>query len=120
MAQSWLISPLQPAWLANEIYPALGTLPLGQVLAKDVRDLLETMRNTPVNASGVLSIVECIYKYTALKLLVTILDVVEVCPAHQERNAVRAAYNWANTPHSAVKCCSGTPIGLTRSSKVPT
>jgi len=84
MAQSWLISPVRlttTAWLANEIYPALGTLPLGQVHAKDVRDLLETMRNTPVNASGVLSIVECIYKYTALKLLVTILDMVEVCPA---------------------------------------
>ncbi|MBK9439946.1 MAG: hypothetical protein IPN53_01005 [Comamonadaceae bacterium] len=108
------------AWLANDIYPALGTLPSGQVLAKDVRDLLETTRNTPVKASGVLSTVERIYKYTALKLRVTILDVVEVCTAHQECNAVRAAHNQANTSRSAVKRCSGAPIGLTRSSKVPT
>lgn len=59
------------AWLANDIYPALGALPLGAVHAADVRDLLETMRNTPVKASGVRSIVERIYKYAAMKLLVT-------------------------------------------------
>ncbi len=59
------------AWLANDIYPALGALPLGKVHAADVRDLLETMRNTPVKASGVRSIVERIYKYAAMKLLVT-------------------------------------------------
>jgi integrase len=58
------------AWLTNDVYPALGALPLGVVHAKDVRDLLETMRNTPVKASGVRSIVERIYKYAALKLLV--------------------------------------------------
>ena len=58
-------------WLVNDIYPALGALPLGQVHAKDVRDLLETMRNTPVKASGVRSIIERIYKYAAMKLLVT-------------------------------------------------
>ena len=59
------------AWLTNDIYPALGALPLGEVHAADVRDLLEAMRNTPVKASGVRSIVERIYKYAALKLLVT-------------------------------------------------
>lgn len=59
------------AWLMNDIYPALGDLPLGAVHAADVRDLLESMRNTPVKASGVRSIVERIYKYAALKLLVT-------------------------------------------------
>ena len=58
-------------WLTNDIYPAFGALPLGQVHAKDVRDLLEAMRNTPVKASGVRSIVERIYKYAAMKLLVT-------------------------------------------------
>lgn len=59
------------AWLTNDIYPALGALPLGAVHAADVRDLLEAMRNTPVKAGGVRSIVERIYKYAALKLLVT-------------------------------------------------
>ena len=59
------------AWLINDIYPALGALPLGKVHAADVRDLLEAMRNTPVKAGGVRSIVERIYKYAALKLLVT-------------------------------------------------
>lgn len=58
-------------WLTNDIFPALGALPLGKVHAADVRDLLEVMRNTPVKASGVRSIVERIYKYAALKLLVT-------------------------------------------------
>lgn len=58
-------------WLTNDIYPAFGALPLGKVHAADVRDLLETMRNTPVKASGVRSIVERIYKYAAMKLLVT-------------------------------------------------
>jgi integrase len=58
-------------WLTNDIFPALGALPLGKVHAADVRDLLEAMRNTPVKASGVRSIVERIYKYAALKLLVT-------------------------------------------------
>lgn len=59
------------AWLTNDIYPALGAIPLGKVHAADVRDVLETMRNTPVKAGGVRSIIERIYKYAALKLLVT-------------------------------------------------
>lgn len=57
-------------WLTNDIYPALGALALGKVHAADVRDLLESMRNTPVKADSVRSIVERIYKYAALKLLV--------------------------------------------------
>ncbi len=59
------------SFLNNDIFPAFGALPLGQVHAKDVRDLLEKLRNTPVKASGVRSIVERIYKYAAMKLLVT-------------------------------------------------
>ena len=59
------------SFLNNDVYPAFGALPLGKVHAADVRDLLETLRNTPVKASGVLSIVERIYKYAAMKLLVT-------------------------------------------------
>lgn len=58
-------------WLENDIYTAIGAIPLGDVRAVDVRDLLETMRNTPTKADGVLSIIERIYKYAALKLLVT-------------------------------------------------
>ncbi len=46
-------------------------MPLVKVHAADVRDLLETMRNTPVKASGVRSIVKRIYEYAAMKLLVT-------------------------------------------------
>jgi len=59
-------------WLEKDVYPALGALPLGQVHASDVRDLLECMRNTPVKASGVHSIIERIYKYAAQKLLVSV------------------------------------------------
>ena len=59
------------AWLANDIYPAIGSIPLAQVHAADVRDLLETLRNTPVKAEGVRSIIQQIYNYAALKLLVT-------------------------------------------------
>lgn len=58
-------------WLNGNIYPAFGSVPLGKVHAADVRDLLETMRNTPVKANSVRSIVERIYKYAALKLLVS-------------------------------------------------
>jgi len=58
-------------WLENDINPAIGALRLGDVHAADVRDLLETMRNTAIKADGVLSIIERIYKYAALKLLVT-------------------------------------------------
>jgi len=58
-------------WLDNDINPAIGALRLGEVHAADVRDLLETMRNTPIKADGVRSIIERIYRYAALKLLVT-------------------------------------------------
>ena len=59
------------SWLNANIYPAFGSVPLGKVHAADVRDLLETMRNTPVKANSVRSIVERIYKYAAMKLLVS-------------------------------------------------
>lgn len=58
-------------WLTGDIYPAFGALPLGQVHAADVRDLLETLRNTPVKAEGVRSIIKQVFDYAALKLLVT-------------------------------------------------
>jgi integrase len=59
------------AWLTNDIIPAIGQLQLGQVHAADVRDLLETMRNTPTKAAHVQSILDRIFKYAALKLILT-------------------------------------------------
>lgn len=59
------------SWLTNDIYPAIGAIQLGKVHAADVRDLLESLRNTPVKAEGVRSIIQQIYNYAALKLLVT-------------------------------------------------
>lgn len=58
-------------WLTNSIYPAIGHIPLGQVHAADVRDLLEQLRNTPTKAEGVRSIIQQVFNYGALKLLVT-------------------------------------------------
>lgn len=59
------------AWLANDVYPAIGSLPLGQVQASDVLKLLEGLRNTPTKAVNIRAIVERIYAYAAQKLLVT-------------------------------------------------
>lgn len=59
-------------WLANDVYPAIGALPLGEVHASDVRDLLESLRNTPTKATVVQSVLERIFKYAAQKLLITV------------------------------------------------
>ena len=58
-------------WLANDIYPVIGKLPLGEVHPSDILKLLEGMRNTPTKAHGVRSIIERIFHYAAQKLLVT-------------------------------------------------
>jgi integrase len=59
-------------WLTNDVYPAIGKLPLGEVHARDVLKLLEGMRNTPTKANNIRAIIERIYQYAALKLLVTV------------------------------------------------
>lgn len=59
-------------WLENDIYPVIGKIPLGDVHARDVLKLLEGMRNTPTKAHNIRAIIERIYQYAALKLLVTI------------------------------------------------
>ncbi len=58
-------------WLQNDVFPAIGALPLGMVHARDVMELLESMRNTPTKANNVRGIIERIYQYAAQKLLVT-------------------------------------------------
>lgn len=58
-------------WLENDVYPVIGAMPLGGVHPADILKLLESMRNTPVKANGVRSIVDRIYQYAAQKLLVT-------------------------------------------------
>jgi integrase len=56
-------------WLTRDVYPAIGSLALGDVHAADIRDLLETMRNTPVKAIQVQSIIERIFAYAGQKLI---------------------------------------------------
>lgn len=58
-------------WLANDVYPLIGAIPLGEVHAADVLKLLESMRNTPTKANNIRAIIERIYQYAAQKLLVT-------------------------------------------------
>ncbi len=58
-------------WMVNDVFPAIGAIPLGEVHASDVLRLLETMRNTPTKAHNVRAIIERVYQYAALKLLVT-------------------------------------------------
>lgn len=58
-------------WLANDVYPVIGSIPLGDVHAADVLKLLEGMRNTPTKANTIRSNIERIYQYAAQKLLVT-------------------------------------------------
>ncbi len=59
------------AWMVNDVYPAIGKIPLGEVHARDVLALLEGMRNTPTKANNILSNIERIYQYAAQKLIVT-------------------------------------------------
>ena len=80
-AQVWVVEKLSTttartqkqtlAWLANDVYPAIGSLPLGQVHASDVLRLLEGLRNTPTKATNIRAIIDRIYAYAAQKLLVT-------------------------------------------------
>lgn len=56
-------------WLAGDVYPAIGSLALGDVHAVDIRDLLETMRNTAVKAIQVQSLIERIFDYAGQKLI---------------------------------------------------
>lgn len=58
-------------WLANDVYPSIGAIPLGEVHASDVLKLLEAMRNTPTKATTIRANIERIYQYAAQKLLVT-------------------------------------------------
>ena len=58
-------------WLANDVYPVIGAIPLGDVHAADVLKLLEGMRNTPTKATTIRANIERIYQYAAQKLLVT-------------------------------------------------
>ena len=59
------------AWMVNDVFPAIGSIPLGGVLPSDVLKLLEGMRNTPTKANNIRAILERIYQYAAQKLLVT-------------------------------------------------
>lgn len=58
-------------WLANDVYPVIGEIPLGDVHPADVLKLLEGMRNTPTKATTIRSNIERIYQYAAQKLLVS-------------------------------------------------
>ena len=58
-------------WMVNDVFPAIGAIPLGEVHASDVLKLLEGMRNTPTKANNIRAIIERIYQYGAQKLLVT-------------------------------------------------
>lgn len=60
------------AWLKNDVFPIIGTLPLGNVHAKDILKLLERLRNTPTKANNIRAIIERIFQYAAQKLLVTV------------------------------------------------
>jgi integrase len=59
------------AWMVNDVFPVIGSIPLGDVHASDVLKLLEGMRNTPTKANNIRAILERIYQYAAQKLLVT-------------------------------------------------
>ncbi len=59
------------AWMEKDVFPVIGSIPLGEVHAADILKLLECMRNTPTKANSVRSILERIYHYAAQKLLVT-------------------------------------------------
>ena len=56
-------------WMVNDVFPAIGAIPLGEVHASDVLKLLETMRNTPTKANSIRSNIERVYQYAAQKLL---------------------------------------------------
>lgn len=58
-------------WMVNDVFPAIGAIPLGEVHASDVLKLLEGMRNTPTKANNIRANIERIYQYAAQKLLVT-------------------------------------------------
>lgn len=58
-------------WMVNDVFPAIGSIPLGEVHASDVLDLLESMRNTPTKANNIRAVIERIYQYAGQKLLVT-------------------------------------------------
>ena len=58
-------------WMKNDVYPAIGQIPLGEVRARDVLALLEGMRNTPTKANNIRANIERVYQYAAQKLLVT-------------------------------------------------
>ena len=84
------------AWLKNDVYPAFGKLPLGQVHARDVLRLLEGMRNTPTKANNIRAIIERIFNYAAQKLLVTynpatpMRGLVDTPPAEHYRHLVKS------------------------------
>ncbi len=58
-------------WMVNDVFPKIGSIPLGEVHASDVLKLLEGMRNTPTKANNLRSIIDRIYQSAAQKLLVT-------------------------------------------------
>jgi len=59
------------AWMEKDVFPAIGSIPLGNVTPADILKLLEGMRNTPTKANNILAILERIYQYASQKLLVT-------------------------------------------------
>lgn len=59
------------AWLVNDVFPAIGSLPLGDVKPVDILNLLESLRNTPTKAHNIRAMIERIYQYSAQKLLTT-------------------------------------------------
>jgi integrase len=58
-------------WMVNDVFPVMGAIPLGEVHARDVLKLLESMRNTPTKANNIRAIIDRVYQYAAQKLLVT-------------------------------------------------
>ncbi|MDO8777722.1 MAG: tyrosine-type recombinase/integrase [Burkholderiaceae bacterium] len=58
-------------WMVKDVFPVIGSIPLGAVHASDVLKLLEGMRNTPTKANNIRAIIDRVYQYAAQKLLVT-------------------------------------------------
>lgn len=58
-------------WLVKDVFPVIGSIPLGEVHASDILKLLEGMRNTPTKANNIRANIERVYQYAAQKLLVT-------------------------------------------------
>jgi integrase len=58
-------------WLDSDIYPAIGRLPLGEVTAHHILDLIEGRKATPVTADRLRAVVQQIFAFAVIKRRVT-------------------------------------------------